>query len=409
MTTMTRWLVLAVALLLVPGAGCGRDEEGGDAPAAAGGPGGPGGPGGFGGPTSVRVAQATDGEVERIERFTGDILADRQVQIAPLESGRLTSLLVDEGDVVEAGQRLGALDDELASRRVSELGSAVDEAEARLDLARAERDAQAAEVQRRQALVDRGAFERAELERLQETLAVREQNIALAQAQLANARQAERTADAELGRRGLVSPVAGRVVDRHVVEGAMVTPQTPVVTVIDEGSLELVARVSERRLADVEVGTQARVMLDASPDEALAARVTRIGGVVDPESRTVELRLGVDAGSIGLRHGMFARGELILDRTSEGVVVPIEALVRGDDGVAVFRVVDGVAHRMLVSPIIENERETALAELSPGDLVVLSPPRNLQDGGEVVTVGAPQASPPQSADAAPADSDAGGT
>ena len=66
----------------------------------------------------VRVAIAEVGEVTRSESFLGEVVALTRVELAPLESGQLRELRVDEGDRVEADSVVASLDDGVETREL---------------------------------------------------------------------------------------------------------------------------------------------------------------------------------------------------------------------------------------------------------------------------------------------------
>jgi len=375
--------IAGVALLALGLGACGAQE----APGAEAGPAEPRAPE----PTSVRATLVEQGTLDLTEDFTGEILADRVVELAPLGSGQLLELFVDQGDVVSAGMVIGRLDADEQETMRAEQRARIQTEGARRDVARAELRDHLREIERRRVLVERGAFNPAELQRLEDRSEVLQSAVELAESQHREAQRALSSVETSLRRRDVVSPVDGVVVDRLVTAGAMVSPQEPLIRVIDESTLELVARVSERRLGDLRLGTRARVRLDARPDETLEATVIRVGSTVEREARTVEVRLRVDPRSVTLRHGMFARGEMIVQSVPSALHIPVEALVGQPGSRAVFVIREGTAHRVPVEVELETRRRAAIVGVAPGDLVVLSPPRGLGDGDAVTIADGPTA------------------
>jgi len=348
-------------------------------------------------PTSVRTIAARSGALEAYEAFTGEILADVVVDVAPLDSGRLVELTTDEGQTVIAGQTIGALDDDLQELRRAELSAQRNSARQAVATAEAARDEVIREVERRRPLVERGAFSSAEFGRLQDRLLVLDANIAAAEVAVSELDTQLRTAAGQLRRRALVSPASGIVVTRHVDKGAMVTPQTPIITVVDPASLQLVTRIPERRLAQIAPGTRAWVYLDAAAGQRLPAQVIRIGDTVDRVSRTVEVRLQVQPQEVALRHGMFARGELVVSERPDSVLIPVNALLGASpeegSGVppeganSVWVVTAGnTIERRAVTVLLESAHQAAVTGVNAGENVVIRPPRSLVAGITVLAV-----------------------
>lgn len=374
-----RTLVLSIAAMLLAFATQGCDRESAAAPTVTR----PSGP-----PVrSVRAAPVVQQVLEQTEAFTGEVLSLRVVDVAPLAAGRLETLSVDVGDVVVAGTEIARLDGAQQTRRQRELGAQQDSARARLEVAQASLSQHEQEISRRRALVERGALQAAELDRLQDQTEGLTASVALARAQIGEVRAQVDTARVEVDRRTVVAPVSGTVVTRHVSAGAMVSAQTPLVTIVEDASLRLIARVSERRLGRVRVGMRATVRLDAAIEEVLDARVTRVGSIVDREARTVDVEMEVTPGAVPLRHGMFARGELVLDQTDALPTVPVGALQTDrDGGTFVWSVQDGRAVRTAVTVALQTQESIALQGVTLGTEVILLPPQGLQDGDAVLVV-----------------------
>ena len=370
------------ALVLGAFTGCSN----GDAPASAGGPGGPGpAP-----PTPVRVAVAEARSLVQTVDFAGELLAERRVELAPETSGRLVELLVDEGDRVTAEQRLAQLDTELVRRDVAEADARLHGAQARVAQAHAQREQQANEVSRRRPLAERNAFPAAQFAQLEDALQVGDEAVAVAETQVREAEAALQTARAELTRREVVAPFDGLVVTRHATVGAIASAQSPLLTLVDESSLRFVFPLSEQRLSLAAPGATATIRFDAFPDRVLEATIVQLGGVVDRESRTVDVKLRIEAAEAGLRHGMFGRGQLVAVETSDGTVVPITALqTTREDTVRVWTVDGDVVHPVDANVTLRTEAFAAVEGVAAGTRVVLAPPMSLTDGARVVVVGAP--------------------
>src|SRR5690606_35975672 len=154
--------------------------------------------------------------------------------------------------------------------------------------------AQRAEVERRRALTEKGAFPPAELKKLEDNLAILEQNAAVARSERDEAQSIVQSRRTGIMRREVKAPFAGLVVQRNVTVGASVGPQNPIVVIVDESTLEFVAHVAEQRVGAIAVNDVARITLDAYPDHPMAARVREVGNLVDRDTRTVQVKLAIE-------------------------------------------------------------------------------------------------------------------
>lgn len=385
-------LAVAGFLLFGPTAvivsGCSSDAPETPAVAAPAGPRGGGtGPGGApAGPRAVRTTVAELGTVEQIYLVTGEFVARDAVGVSPLSAGLLATLLVDEGAQVEAGQLLGTLDRALEEQAVYRAEASRRTASARVELVEAQRDEHLAEIERRRALRNSGAMAAADFEALEARAATFDAELGLAQAQRGEADAALRAARVEVERRELRAPVRGTVVSRHAMAGSWVTPQSPVVSVVDESGVELVIPVPERDIGRISLGTELRVRVDGYA-EPLTASITRISPQSDSESRTVAVSARL-RDATAPRPGTFGAAEVILAREENAVVVPVEAMALNAERVqGVWTVVEATARFVPITVVLKNERQAAVTGIETGTELILEAPRGLEDGGAVAVAG----------------------
>ncbi|MBI3456325.1 MAG: efflux RND transporter periplasmic adaptor subunit, partial [Candidatus Rokubacteria bacterium] len=107
-------------------------------------------------------------------------------------------------------------------------------------------------------------------------------------AQVAQAEAALGQARARLADTRLVAPIDGVVLRKNLEPGATAIPGTPVLTLVDPGTLWLRGYVSEVELGRVRVGQPARITVDAFPAEAFEGRVTEIASEAEFTPRNVQ-------------------------------------------------------------------------------------------------------------------------
>ena len=166
----------------------------------------------------------------------------------------------------------------------------------------------------------------------------------------------------------------GVVAHLGVREGIYVTPATNVMSVADLDRVWILAEVFERQAACVKSGHEAMVELDYLPGKLLYGTVDYVYPELDPQTRTLKVRLRFDNKTDELRPNMFARVTIRGDDTGEVVHVPREALIRGG---TVDRVVmalgDGHFRAQPVEIGIESGGRVAIISgVSAGDRIVTS-------------------------------------
>lgn len=240
--------------------------------------------------------------------------------------GRVAALAAREGDRVTAGQELARLDSaELAARRAQaaaqvaaaeatlaeiERGARREEiAQARAGLAVAEERRADAErdLARTRRLFAGGAVAREALDKAQVALDVaksqrtqameqlrlleagpRQERVAAARAQVAQAEAAVAAADAMLGDTVIAAPFDGVVTVRHREPGEVVPAGSPVLTVLDPGSRYVRIYIPENRVGAVRLGTRAAISADTYPDRAYPGEVSFIAAEAEFTPKSVQ-------------------------------------------------------------------------------------------------------------------------
>ena len=182
-------------------------------------------------------------------------------------------------------------------------------------------------------------------------------------------------AEARPSRYLLRAPIDGVVVDRPANPGMEVRADagTPLVTVADLSRLWVLADVYERDVASLSTGGRAEIRVAAWPGKVFEGKVTYVGDVVDPQSRTVKVRVEVQNPEQRLKPEMFARIALPGVATGPALAVPSQAVL--SDGTASAVVValgDGRFERRTIEAGPERDgRVRILSGLTKGEHVVV--------------------------------------
>ncbi len=171
----------------------------------------------------------------------------------------------------------------------------------------------------------------------------------------------------------LKSPIAGTVVERNVSVGTQVSTDqaTPLVTIADIASVWVVADVYEQDLARVRVGDEATVRVVAYPGRTFEGKITHVGDVVDPQTRSAPARVELANTDGALRPGMFANVD-VRGVSAGAAEVPSSAILARRDQFFVFmRQNDGsYAEKEVRLGEQHGEHTTIVQGVKPGDLVV---------------------------------------
>lgn len=198
--------------------------------------------------------------------------ADR-VSISPKILGRLARLTVDEGDMVAKGQLLVQLDDSDLRAQAEQARAGLALAQnslplSRVNLEKAEDDFRRAEVQFRGAVITAEQYTHTE-KALQAAKA--EYSIALSRIDMAKAQLA--VAETQLQNTILDAPFDGIVAKRWVIEGDVVQPGQPILTIYDLKRLWVTAFLEETKLGKVKLQDSVEIRIDTYPGTAFSGRV----------------------------------------------------------------------------------------------------------------------------------------
>ena len=332
----------------------------------------------------VRVAEVTTGEIRKtvLNTRAGTVDACRRAQMSPASAGQIASLPVAEGDSVTEGQVLLEIwnedlrsEIELSQRNLVAERSRAAESCTRADLA-------AREAVRLAKLRDDNLVSEEELERAQAEAEARAASCKAANDSASAAEARVEVNRARLERTILRSPFDGVIAEINGELGEFVTPSPmgvatlPTVDVIDNNCLYITAPIDEVDAPLVQAGQEARILLDAFPDQFFPGFVRRVAPYVldlEKQARTVEIEAEIDNPQrYGLMPGYSADVEVIVDVRDEALRVPTEAVIE-DERIMVLNTETGRLEERRVEIGLGNWEFTEITEgARNGELVVLS-------------------------------------
>jgi len=190
------------------------------------------------------------------------------------------------------------------------------------------------------------------------------------------------TADRQIDRALVRSPITGLVVKRMVSVGEQVdgTAAQPIAEIANLDSVELLANVPAEYLSRVSVGQTAVISSDARADRSLTGTVLAVAPAVDPATNAALVRIRIANAGGSLRVGMFAEARVRIGEHANALVVPPAALVRDQRGAAVYVVSNGLAQRTEVKVGLEKpDAVEILSGADEGQAVLISSVYGLGD------------------------------
>ncbi len=302
-------------------------------------------------PEAVTTAPAKEIEWDNELTAVGTIAPERGVTLSNDAAGVVKAIKFESGAVVKKGQVLLELDSDLER---AQLSSAI----ARRDLARVS-------VQRSRALVAGNALSRSQLDADEAELKSATADVAALQAQI--------------DRKIVRAPFAGRLGIREVNLGQFLNPGTPLTELQATEAMYVDFTLPQQVVERLAVGM--RVRLAEGAEGAIAA----IEPTVDPTSRSVRVRATVEGANDKIHPGMFVNVSVVLPEQQRFVVVPAEALVHASYGDSVFIVEQGKARQQFVKTGDTRGDYVAIVDgVKPGQQIVVAGAFKLRNGASVV-------------------------
>jgi len=125
----------------------------------------------------------------------------------------------------------------------------------------------------------------------------------------------------------LFAPISGKIVEIKVVLGEMVDQSKEIMTILDPTILWVDAEIFERDLAQIKIGQEVEISVQAYPEKVFSGKVSYVGDVLKEATRTVTVRTEVVNQGFLLKPGMFATTKIFLHEEKSVLVVPEEAIL----------------------------------------------------------------------------------
>jgi membrane fusion protein, multidrug efflux system len=308
-------------------------------------------------PISVAVAPAGEGDIATYYHATATLEPDKEARILARVSGLVTELLAEEGDRVEAG-------DELLR---------IEEAEYRFRLQQAEAEA---------------AKQKARFQRLEKMLSnelIAAEEYESARSDMLSTESARELAALELARTHVRAPFGGRVTERRVDPGQMVSAGQELFTLADLSRLLARVHVPAKAFRNLQVNQPVELVLDSNKQQ-MQGRIELISPVIDAGSGTIKVTAAISDYPPDTRPGDFAEVRIVTDRHSGVVLVP-KAAVFTDRGERIAYVArpDSLAERRVVTVGFQNDDSIEIVSgIERGEQVVVQGQRSLEQGQPLI-------------------------
>ena len=341
----------------------------------------------------VTARAAAGGSAGSVLDATGYVVARRQATVSAKTTGKVSEILIEEGQRVKAGDVLARLDGSNARAALALAESQLVSTRAGLAEVQAQLlDAQR-QLKRTQELSAKGLLSQAALDTAQanvDTLAARLERVS------SDGIVAERSVSVyrqQLDDTVVRAPFAGVITVKNAQPGEMISPlsaggagtRTGIGTLVDMESLEIEVDVNENFIVRVQPGQPVSARLNAYPDWIIPCTVVAVIPAADRSKATVKVRVGITNKDPRILPDMGVRVSFLNEaKTGEapkGVWIPEDALqVQGENGVVFVVSGDKLERRAVKLGGKGSDGQQVLSGLTASDKIVSGDLSKLSDG-----------------------------
>jgi len=350
---------------------------------------------------SVPVETATISQIYPSQTLSqlnasGYVVAQRKAAVASKVTGRLVSLMVEEGSRVKEGQVIARLENEdaIAARDQAEANLKV--AQANLRGAKAELEEASLMFNRDKQLIAKGVISRSQYDTSEARYLRTQASVAAAEAAVNASTAALRAANVAIEYTLIKAPFDAVVLTKSADIGDIVTPlgaaanaKAAVVTIADLRSLQVEADVSETNLALVKVNQPCEIQLDALPDSRFRGEVHAIVPTADRAKATIMVKIRfIDKDSRVLpemRAKVSFLSRALKQEEEKPRTAVLKSAVINQNGKKTLFLIEGdrVAETSVTLGEPFGEMVEILEGAKAGDKVVAKPPKRLRNGSRI--------------------------
>ncbi|MCD4795756.1 MAG: efflux RND transporter periplasmic adaptor subunit [Candidatus Cloacimonetes bacterium] len=332
---MLKKLIILAALLAIVLAGCQKKTEQEEVKEE------------FTGAREVKIATARLGDISSYIEFSGNIEAEKTVNISPSMSGKIDKLIVDVGSIVKKGDLLAKLDDTQLKQ-------------AQTQYLNMEKNYKRMQELKRTGAIDGATFDEVET----------------------GYKVAKSSYEFTLENTEIKAPINGVITVTYKKEGenydAMMDPMLLRMMNLDKVKARI--QVSDADINEIKKGQKVILSVNNS-DEEFTGKVSFVSPEADVMSGTFNVEIAVTNKSNILKHNQFARIKVLTETSENTIIVPQQAILNADH---VFTIENDKAVKKYVTLGLENEYEIEITEgLQEGETVITQGNIGLSEGDKV--------------------------
>ncbi len=337
---------------------------------------------------NVELTEARTGQIREELLLTGSLKPKEVVDVNPKNTGRIERIHFLVGDRVTGGALVAEMEDDELQQQVRRSEAALAVSQANISSREAELANSMASLERAKLLFDEELLSPQEYQQEQTSLEVMQAQLQLAEAQAQQSMAELTELRIRLDQSKIYAPMSGVVSQRYIDPGALVSPNQPILQIVNLATMVTQGNVPERNIAKLTIGNPANVMVDAVPGRGFEGVVARIAPVLDAATRSALIEIDIPNREMVLKAEMFARISLDLGSLRDATLIPRDGLVyRGQDPGVYIVEGDGnrPIFRVIETGMTREGQIEVLGNLDAGTRIVGRGATMLRDGDRIST------------------------
>ncbi len=354
-------LLLTTALILLVSTGCTKHSDNTEHPLVSG----------------VQVETVSKKSVDSFYTTSATVKAKTNSVVSSMIMGKVTSLAVQEGDSVKAGQLLLTIDSRDTAQKA--IGASAGIKAAQMAASSAAQNAKMADrtYQRYKNLYDEKVITKQEFDQYTTQKNVAQLQYQQAQAGVQQARAGLGEVKVFQSYARVTAPVSGIVTQRNIDLGSTAIQGQPLLTIEAPGQSELVANIDESYLDKVKENDEVSLEING---ETIKRKITKVVKHIDPTTRTFKAKVDIT----GLTGGQFAKINIPVAK-KDTITVAKSAIVEKGELTGVYAVdsENVISYRLIRTGKTYGDKIEVLSGLSDGDKIITVGVEKAIDGGKI--------------------------
>ncbi|MCZ2355915.1 MAG: efflux RND transporter periplasmic adaptor subunit [Bacteroidia bacterium] len=307
-------------------------------------------------PISVEVDTIRLKPLSEENAFTGTFEPNKETKISVETQGKINSILVDVGDIVQQGQTLIQLDNSLLKLQLQTVQVQIEGLED--------------DVKRYTILTQADAVQGVQLDK--------------AQLGLKSAKVQKATIQEQINKTTIKAPFNGVVTAKLSEVGAFAAPGVPLLQITDISTLRFTVNVSENNLAQFQNNQTYQIRTDVYPDISLSGKITMIGSKANMgNSFPVQFQV-TNTKNLTIKSGMFGKVNFGESTQEKGILIPSSAIIEENGKTKVYLIKSGKAVLQTITTSRNIGNKTIVSSgLNENDIIVTNGFINLFDGANI--------------------------